>query len=302
MTLRDIVIDVFEALGEPSDLDIYSDSVGQVIDTSKIGWTKLVAKVNEACNAIANWRWPSGRIIRMRLHEARAPLKVALHDTAIITAVTPTFSVSGWGFSGSHKGDLIVSATGSGLVLWQDGLNFVAQIQEGSITTGQSVSFYTREFKWTAGSALVGIPYTAAEGKPIEIKRVIDAETSTELSQLSSYPAFSTDLGTPTGFYKLYNGLVFDVYPELAKLYIIEYSRGPAILSATTDIPELPEQFHPAIVLYCIWKGLRRSQESNEAYAVRKDLEESLARIMTEYDHQDDMQHSGQIKIYPEGR
>ena len=93
------------------------------------------------------------------------------------------------------------------------------------------------------------------------------------------------------------------MWPTSGKTFAVRYHRGPKVLTVNDAAvePELPEQFHWAIMLHVVWWGLRRAQESNDAYATKKDLEDFMARTRTEYDLQDDIV-SGQIKIYPQGR
>ena len=110
--------------------------------------------------------------------------------------------------------------------------------------------------------------------------------------------ATSLTVGTPTLWKRIQKGLRFEVYPEDDLEYFIRYVRGPVVMTEPTDVPELPTQLHRGLVLYGMWWGLRRAQESSDAYSVKRDLEDFMARVRIE----DDFIISGQVKVYPNGK
>jgi hypothetical protein len=75
MTILNIVKEIFEALGEPSDLDFWN-STRTAANTSSVAWKRLVDVVNEGCLALSSWKWPNGRQIRMRHVEDVVYLKM----------------------------------------------------------------------------------------------------------------------------------------------------------------------------------------------------------------------------------
>jgi len=314
MTLKDIVIEVFEALGEPTDLDFWSDRDTQTVNTDSSGWKRLVDQVNSACMALSMWKWPTGRQVRMRFPYGEAILK-PLILSGTLSGNTSMWSVTGLdaGF-GLHVDKLMVGQTSGakGVVYWsKDTTLLVAQVS-GTFQSGETVKLYRRKFPWKSVSSgyslssVDGIPYLPGQGSPLEIIGVRDIGNQTQLDR--SYrgdflPTPEPNEGVPLTFDVLANGLVFDVWPTDGLLFNVQYMRGPRKLGYedSDEEPELPEQFHQGLVLWCEWWGLRRAQESNDAYSVKKDLDDFMARTRTEYDLQDE-HAQGQITIYPEGK
>lgn len=312
MTLQEIVVQVFEALGEPSDLNPY-DTDGTTILTTSSGWTKLVDAINTGCLALSAWKWPSGRQIRMRLTE----------DTTVFEVNQSTKVVAGGGWSSPtltvtvadstanlQVGKLAVGGTSgaSGYVLYSSGVTLYLTKVSGTFLPGETVTLYQREFVFVSGTdprSAVGIPYTPANGVPLDIVGLHDIGNGTPLEETSKRERWlspDSTVGTPTAFYRVPKGVVFDTWPTDGLTYVVRYQRGPKTLgyTITTEEPELPAQFHYGLVLFGTWWGLRRAQESNDAYAVKKDLEEFMLRTRTENDFQDDLV-SGQVKLYPDG-
>lgn len=313
MTLQEIVIDVFEQLGEPSDLSPYGATYGTVSTTSA-GWIKLVGVVNRAMMAIANWKWPNGRQVRMRIPEAWSVFK-ANTRSGTITGSGTSYVITGMptGFN-LLVGNMVVGATSgaTGVVTWSNGTSVVLGQIVGTFADSETVTVYQRHWRWSAQSSgynpstIYGIPYIAAEGAPIEIVSVTDLENQTELEltdKNTSLVVAQALVGVPTQLRVVSGGVLFDVFPEKDREFMVRYFRGPKPLTVADGAvePELPVQFHEAIVTWCKWWGLVRGQETETAYSVKKDLEDFMARTRTEYDLQDEVAQ-GQVKVYPDGR
>lgn len=312
MTLQEIIVEIFEGLGEPSDLNIW-DTDGVTIDPDGKGWPRLTRVVNDAAMALTMWKWPNGHQVRMRSSEAEAMIKTQVTVGAVSAWSNPTMTLSGPGITTSMRGRLIVGATsGATGLVWYHNLSTTMILTKitGTFVALESVSFYQRDYRFDDSTTLAltdpGIPYLAASGRPLEVIQVIDADTGAVLDETTKTEKFSvvdSSIGSPATVARTYGGFVFDVWPTAGLTFLVRYSKGPAVLTindATVE-PDLPAQFHRGLVLYGIWWGLRRAQESNDAYATRKDLEDFMARTKTEFDIQDD-NVSGQIKIYPQGR
>lgn len=312
MTLQEMVVQVYEALGEPSDLNIY-DTDGTTVLVTSSGWLKLVDAINTGCLQLSTWKWPNGRHIRMRFTEDTAVLEVN-HQTKVVavggwTSPTLTVTVSD-STTNLHVGKLAVGGTSgaTGYVLYSSGVTLYLTKVSGTFVAGETVTLYQREFMFTAGTdprSLVGIPYTATNGVPLDIvalQDIVNGQPLEETSKRERWLSPDSTVGTPTAFYRIPLGIVFDTWPTDGLTYVVRYMRGPRKLgyTETTAEPELPSQFHYGLVLFGIWWGLRRAQESNDAYAVKKDLEEFMLRTRTENDFQDDLV-SGQVKLYPDG-
>ena len=318
MTLREIVVRAFTALGEPSDLPIYRFDT-TTIDVAAAGWTALVDVVNQAQLELAAWKFPDGHQLRMRLNDA-----VAMFQTKSVTATLASVSGGLATLTGLtdgtdlYKGQLLTGGTSgaSALVLSSFGAAGSTTVylvkQSGTFTPGETVTVRDREYRWNAVAAPVnpaiqtGIPYVRASGRPLEIVSVTDVDSETDLERhlkTDTLSVVSNATGRPASFVKIPSGVRLDIWPDATYTYMVRYARGPALLAYTdADVePEVPAQMHRALELMAIWWGYRRAQESTDAYAVKRDLDDFLRRVRTEYDLQDEYT-SGQIKVYPEGR
>ena len=315
MTLKQIIVEIFEALGEPSDLEIYSDRDTDTIGQTLPGWKRLVDVVNSGCLALGMWKWPNGRQVRMRFPDAVAFMKTTARSGAATSVTSTSMSVAGLpAGSNLQAGKLVVGQTSgaTATVLWSNGVDLVLTNVVGTFSEVETVKLYQREYKFTAataGSAYptagYGIPYFAANGTPLEVVQVEELSSQTVLASTARYERFlapGTEVGTPGSIQKLPAGFLFDSWPTDGLAFAVRYMRGPKVLAYTdeTTEPELPSQFHPGLVLYGIWWGYRRNQESNDAYSAKQDLNDFMARTRTEYDLQDELAR-GQIKMYPEG-
>lgn len=302
MTTEQMVREVFEALGEPSDLQ-YRDLNDQ-IDVTLPGWQRIVQALNTACLEIATWKWPRGRQLRFRFLEAQAPLSIAplsgtvLTHTASSHFLTCTLTERPMDYYRNYalRFDTDVyrvlnsrwTGTATELIL-------LSAPQTSLASRGLTAS--RREFQFvdqtTAawGETVDGIAYTPAEGVPLEILNVYDLTGDRELEYENRFESFAPaapTFGEATRYYKMARGFRLDVWPETARTFMVRYMRGPRILPADslTAEPELPENFHRAVVLHALWWGYRRAQENNSAYATKKDLDELLQQLRTEYDLQ----------------
>lgn len=315
MTLDELVFDVFNAAGEPPDLEYRDDALATI--TTNAQWQKLVRLVNEAQDAIAMWVHQDGRRMRIRLAEDLARLR-ALRQTRVIGTIvgtTLTLTTSSgerdyyrnWlieGQTSRAKALVFMSYIGTGADI------LLLSEVEGTFVAAENVVLSKRAYQF-ADIAVATPPYADGliytdytEGRPVEITGVLQTD-GTELSiafESEKLQAPSVVSGQPTSYSKSSLGLRFDVWPDDDYEYYVRFMRLPRPLQSTapTSESELPPQFHRAIVLYCLWWLLLRDHETDKAYAVRRNFEDLLKRTQTEYDLQDRVQR-GQMKLDMEG-
>jgi len=307
MTLQQIIRDVYEALGEPSDLE-YKDDL-DVIDTASDGWHKLVDYVNNACLGIATWKFPDRRTIRFRFLEDVAYLSTIFETATVVASVVsmPIIETTLTNLTiDAYAGCAIRVGSNVYRVRYSrpDPINptHVDLMLEGQITVtaGTSLSLSKRDYRFVNqvldpfATIPVGIAYTASNGAPLEITNIYDMTTNSELDLLKKYDpliAVQVSFQTPSQYYKLAQGIRFDSYPSSSLSYSVRYMRGPRVLSyiSIDAEPELPVQFHEAIILHALWWGYRRMQENNSAYSTKQDLTDMLSRVRTEYDLQGEL-------------
>ena len=348
MTILNIVKEIFEALGEPSDLDFWN-STRTAANTSSVAWKRLVDVVNEGCLALSSWKWPNGRQIRMRHVEDVVYLKMNPVEGVCSGVLPSSLEMAGLADGTNlQAGKLLVGeeSGATGIVLWSSGTTLMLTGVEGSFVEGEKGKLYQREWKFetvtaaleagqiitttlavdggfaatnygsteaisggTAGydpATVTGIPVLAGKGAPIDVIGVYDVESGIALGETERqerYVSVGRNVVAPSSIQRIPRGFVLDTWPPEGMVVAVRFTRGPGVLGYTdTEAePELPPQFHWGLVLWGKWWGLQRSLETNDAYAVRKDLESFMSQTRTEYDFQDEFV-TGQMKAYPEGR
>ena len=63
---------------------------------------------------------------------------------------------------------------------------------------------------------------------------------------------------TPSSFALFSNKVIFDVGNDESRWYKVEYYRTPKNMTLATDVPEIPEIYHYAIILYALSTGFAR--------------------------------------------
>lgn len=314
MTILNIVKEIFEALGEPSDLDFWN-STRTAANTSSVAWKRLVDVVNEGCLALSSWKWPNGRQIRMRHVEDVVYLKMNPVEGVCSGVLPSSLEMAGLADGTNlQAGKLLVGeeSGATGIVLWSSGTTLMLTGVEGSFVEGERGKLYQREWKFetvTAGydpETVTGIPVLTGKGAPIDVIGVYDVESGIALGETERqerYVSVGRNVVAPSSIQRIPRGFVLDTWPSEGAVVAVRFTRGPGVLGYTdTEAePELPPQFHWGLVLWGKWWGLQRSLETNDAYAVRKDLESFMSQTRTEYDFQDEFV-TGQMKAYPEGR
>lgn len=307
MTKLQIVQNVYEALGEPSDLQ-YLDDNDNVL-TGSVGWRRMIDAINLAILEISVWKFPDGRTIRFRYLEDVAHLQTVFETAAVAGAVTGS-SILTTTLTNTTLNTYSGCAMRIGTTIYrirysQPNVTIPTNVDlmlDSLITVadGAALSVSKREYRFVDQTITpftttpTEIAYTAANGAPLEILNVYDTAQNSELELVKKYdPLISLQavFQTPAQYYKIAQGLRFESYPDSSRLYTVRYMRGPRTMDYTTltEEPELPVQFHEAVVLYCLWWGYRRMQENNSAYSTKQDLVDMLRRVRTEYDLQGEL-------------
>lgn len=287
MTLQRIIQEVWESLGEPSDLDFWKTRPNEP-DTSSEAWKQLVSVINEGILALSTWKWPNGRQIRMR----------HLEDSQWLQVINPVGQVKSLGSFGlvevgqSLEGELSgkmvkgKSSGSKGIVLTGVKDGFIGVVnKKGEFQVGEALEVYGKRFG--LGSKVLEVVGVNVNGSELDL--------ATEWQW-----AGSMETGVPTSFRKMPRGFEVDVWPDSGVEMEVRVARAPKEVLEPDEEPELPVQFHWGLVLWGKWWGLERGLETNDAYAVRKDLEDFMQTTRTEYDLQDEWV-KGQMTIQSEG-
>lgn len=305
MTVAEILAQVWRNLGEPSDLDPYT---GAVVDTGTAGGAILLRWLNEAIKEIVAWKFPNGDQIRFSQLESEAYFKTALVEgtagcIASVDTDTGVVTLSASGFTPSAEDDFyngwvirISGGTGSGqvrLITDYDGSGTAAtphKVWDTDPDGTSTVELYKNFMEFvaaTSSKATYNIPLDPTTVILASLK-LINLDSGTELAfaeRRESFAASFTDATSDPGSFYLYgNKIIFDSAVNTAVWFKLEYMKLPSDLTAGTDTPVIPAQWHSALVLATTWWGLSENGETGEAYATRRALETKMGMTKQELD------------------
>lgn len=293
MTLSEMREEVWEQVAEPSDINPNNDT------------TKLDFALNQAQRRVAFWKDKgTGRRISFRNLESELFFKSVIvegtldEDAPSSTTITfPTGDVgteddryNGWLLEIGSEKKLIVDYTGS---------TATATIHEAWDTNPSNGDSYTlmKRFWYLSGNSdpwvddHINLPSATnrfrAEGNFFAILKIEDIEQQKTLDKAYAKDSFINNIftpGDPNEWIRYGNRLYFDNAPDEEKWFRMEYYRAPTEMSADSDVPELPEPFHYAMVLWAIEWALRRRGESSEKWSVKQDFEDYMKSTVTELD------------------
>lgn len=304
MTLEELMVEFYEQMGEPTDIEPRNDS--EVFDLTEESAQRSRRILNNGQTAIAMWRFPNGTIHKIRELEGTLFFKTTvLSGTAQNGGPdTITLAAGSGSVADQYKGWLvkITGGTGEGqlrLILSFDESNQQCEVDEDWDTVPDTTSEYEL---YKALYQFVD-PSNTISGQNIPISPVDQILTMYAItdvkSQIRLYPVERTDTlsafikshGIPSAFYEQNGGVKFNVAVDERRPYAIDYVKMPKALVDKDDVPEMPEQYHMAIVMWATWWYYRMKQESGAAYAAKRDLDDYLGRIQSQdsrkYDRMD---------------
>lgn len=275
MNLSTAMTQVWEALGEPSDLN-----------PAKSGVTKLRDAINDAQDVVAMWIADNGRKVMFRELEDRlqvttvveagtleagqpSPYKVVTMPAALAANLGRFVD---WVLTvGNESRKVVVSAVTGG--------RNVLTLSSG-FTVDPSSTAYVLSKPWYQFS---GTDAVALGGMRIaEIQRIVDLETGTELEEAAGRDYLIDPVaGDPGSWRHDGKGFRFDSAPQAARKYDVCVTRYPALLEDQTDEIGLPDAFAQAVVLRAVWWGFRRLQDFQAAYATKLEFKEMMTRLAT---------------------
>ena len=287
MTLTDLEQAVYESLGDLDDIDYRVYGAASEL--------KLRAWINRAYKRICAWRFPSGEQIRFPVLEQVLFLSTVVLTGDVTSATANTAVLSG--LVGATPDDRYVdwvveisAGTGSGqkrLIIDSVATSGTITVHQNWTTTPDATSdykLYKRFYKFVESTDA-----TAAENivlSPVKkiraVQKVTDLQMPWDLRPSARDENFSMYLLTasiPMSYFPRGNAIYFDMPVSTVRTYRIEAAVMPDDLSAATDVPLIPEQFHEAIWHYARWIGLVRNQEFGGAYAAKRDLDELMSSL-----------------------
>lgn len=304
MTVQEMVVDVFENLAEPSDLEVNATpGDAGTFSIALPGAQKILHYLNVAQTRIANWVYRDGSISRFKSlysslywkSRSNPVYMVVSCDYSSITVLGyATGNVddefNGWVLKvtdGEGVGqeaivvDSIVSGSNIQLVLESD-LSTI-------LDTTSEVTLY-RSFAYLSHNVQSGYP---GEGDILlhpgevlmDIIRVSDVTSRSDLGRSTfgdTYPAVAYETGIPTEYFLYGNKLQFNAAIEDPRAYEIMYYRNPVAMVEAGARSELPEAFHEAIVMYATHKLRVRNGDYDGQYVDKQNLATLMESIKSE--------------------
>jgi hypothetical protein len=314
MTTKQMIIDVYEALGEPSDLAPYTDvnDPTNTFDITTTGAVKLLEWVNQGYERITKYVI-NGNYFRFPAFVDRLNfVSVTESDTAQAGSATTITLAAGASAVDDFYNDWVVlidSGTGANqrrIIVDYNGTTKGATVSKDYTTNPDATSVYTLFKSFmdivASGNAKASVSIVV---DPINtfstVQKLIDLENERELT-----PGFRTDTfingatsdGVPDVYLQRGNRIYFNQNLNETRWYRMEYSKLPTALAAATDEPDMPSQFHKVLVLWATWWGLKRNNEHDSAWAVRQDIDHYMQTTITPEDDRMERE-DGQVMVDP---
>jgi hypothetical protein len=285
MTLRQMMVEVYENLGKDSTLTPYSDWPAET--TFELGLAtaaRLRNYVNRAYEKIATWKRKRGKVFDFpALH------KKTFFQTSVVTGTSQggggddTFVLE----AGSSSVDdtyngytvYVSDGTGSGqirIIVDYDGATVTATINRDWDTNPDDTSTYVIYKNFYTLSEL-GID---SPDRFYHHVRLFDMGDKKQLSYGSATTSYLSSLenygDTPSSYITQNSTVFFNVPVYEARWYEFEYVELPEELSGEDDEPVIPTPFHEAIVFYATWLHLKKKGENNDAWSFKQDIEDLM--------------------------
>lgn len=276
MTLELLRDEIWQQLGEPSDLDPDTD-------TQYSGGPLLTWVVNEAQRRIAFFKDKQTGVM-VRFSELMSDLYFQSYtvDDELDEDGTSTTQFTlpvDYGAEEDRWIGSIIEINSEKRLIVDYGADRVVTVHQALTETpssGDEFTLYKAEYRLLpSGHGWVGeniaLP-TEVEfvnvGNFFHPLRIEDLEAGIVLEQAPRATVYTdkTQLGAPGEWYYYGKKIYLDKAPDDERWFRMEYYRAPYNLADDADEPEIPEPFHYLIVMWGVWWGLRRQQAPTEAW------------------------------------
>jgi len=285
LTAQQMVEDLWERIGEPSDLDPFGTD-GETIDTDSEGWEKMLRALNRGITAAASFRdTRTGRLFRYRNRHAWqyvtfTPASTTL--TAAITAGDLTVQFAASGAADTYNDYLVKVGTEVRLIVDDDGAGTctVSKSFDSAHASGATIYYAPRY-----------LTITTSGNNFVEVASVFNMEESTTVERGERGDLFNMQMdsdGDPTQYYRVGDKLYLDrVQFDDTQGFRVDYLRLPGAMTAVTDTSGLPEAFDEAIISWAMSWGFSRYISPDLAAAARSQFVAEMRMHQTEW-HVDD--------------
>ena len=301
--VSEMISDVYEQLGKPSDLDPY-EADGVTVDIASSGAVTILRWLNRGYRRILTWRFPNGRIIKFKTTEKKLYFKTTVLTGTVAAgdAQTVTLDAGAAAVADRYVG-WVVEVNGEKRKIMAYTAGRVATVNKAWSTAPAAADTWTmyKNFEKfvAAGSAdadehIVLNPVNDV----MSVLRITDMDNGSLLQRADRITNLETSLitsGVPSVFQDREDGIFFDTAVNEERYYELRYHGFPAEMTTLTESPKVPPQFHEAILLWAVWWGLRRYQEFTGAYSTKRDLEDVMATALQQFDLSNDRE---EVNLY----
>jgi hypothetical protein len=299
MVATELIERVFKDSGEPEDLQIYATPGDDTtFDITLPGSVKLLRLLNTALTRVANWRFPDGRLLRVRdlrgrlMFNTGAPIAVSIlastYNSVTLGGFTPNYAgeFDGWtievtgGTGAGHIATVRSSVlSGTNIELFVDPVWVAVPDNTSMVKLTKNFFEFRRNPTMPWETYHIPVDFTNHMG---DILKVRDISGLTDLARTYNDDMFTANMrtsGVPSQWKLFGNELWFDVAPAEARTYELLYIKNPAALVGANDVPELPEMYHEAVALWAVHNVMRQNQDFNGAYATKRELEDLMQQL-----------------------
>lgn len=288
MTVQEILTDVFEQIGEPSNYLPYTTAGDpSTFDITLVGAQRLLGWLNRAQQTVSNWKFRDGRILRLRNLFSRAYFQTYVYtDTATDGDDSEiTLPVGASTVDDTYNGWLVEIADGTGegqvrLIIDYDGTGLVATVHKAWDTNPDDTSVFLLHKNFekfvpsTASDAAYHIPLSPVT-EMCAVMKVRDLVDQFDLTPPERTNVFTNQIltsGNPVTYREYGNELQFDVAVDSVRSYELLYVKYPTALSTASQVPEMPIPLHDALTMWCTAHGHKMNRDTQMAYSVKRDL------------------------------
>lgn len=293
MTVEQILTEIYERSGEQSDLSPYNSNGN--FDITRSGARKLLRAANTGLIRVATWKNRGGGIrFRYRSSLQTKYISYTVSEDEISGALSAdVIALSGSDSSSETNGlaDALLEIAGEKRIVIASSGSQVTVDSEFSSTPASGTE-YTLYKRWVAIDP-VGDRY-------IDTLKVVDLSTLSELKPATRGDAFNRNWLTPSDpseWYREGNKLRFDVPVSSDRYFAVEVYALPRELTSADQEPDLPHQFHEAIVLSAIEWGFARMHDFQGKYSFKQDFNEMMQSLVNEWELSDARDNANTIEL-----
>jgi hypothetical protein len=277
-TAEQMVEELWERIGEPSDLDPY-DASGD-IDTSSTGWSRMLRALNRGIISVATFRDPqTGRQFRWKDRHQWSYVTFTPASTTTTAAITAGDQTVQFGASSgvdAYNDYSIKVGNEVRLVVDDDGA--------GTYTVNKSF-----DKAHSSGATIYYAPryLTFDATKSVEVLGVYNLEEQTELSRDTRgevFNAYANVEDDPRRFYRVGTKIYLDaVQFDDTQRFRVEYLRLPLEMDETTDTTGMPEAFDEAVLMWAVAWGFGRYLDTQKRAAARSEFVAEMRMHQSEW-------------------